>query len=273
MKTCTCPCSSPNPFCSGKRSRGGLCARSRLGDPRGQRKSWPSACACGLLRRRCSANTIRISYSPGATCPSSTTSGAALCAGKDDPAVPAQLRVFVAGGAHHARHGRGGDGGDHPHAQRVCGLCGKLSVHPRHQGRKTDSEKFAGAEATFTIEPMMHDGKALQGGTSHYFGDGFARAFEITYLDKQNTLQHPFQTSWGMSTRIMGAIIMTHRGRQRTDPAPGGRAGAGRRHSRRPAQAGRAGQGGRTAGNAAGGWNPGQGGHVRPEPGLEICRV
>lgn len=84
-----------------------------------------------------------------------------------------------------------------------------LSI-PVIKGRKTDSEKFAGAEATFTIEPMMHDGKALQGGTSHYFGDGFARAFEITYLDKQNTLQHPFQTSWGMSTRIMGAIIMTH---------------------------------------------------------------
>lgn len=81
---------------------------------------------------------------------------------------------------------------------------------PVIKGRKTDSEKFAGAEATFTIEPMMHDGKALQGGTSHYFGNGFARAFDITYLDRQNTLQHPFQTSWGMSTRIMGAIIMTH---------------------------------------------------------------
>ncbi len=81
---------------------------------------------------------------------------------------------------------------------------------PVIKGRKTDSEKFAGAEATFTIEPMMHDGKALQGGTSHYFGNGFARAFDITYLDRQNALQHPFQTSWGMSTRIMGAIIMTH---------------------------------------------------------------
>ncbi|MEG0833770.1 MAG: proline--tRNA ligase, partial [Oscillospiraceae bacterium] len=77
-------------------------------------------------------------------------------------------------------------------------------------GRKTDSEKFAGAEATYTIEAMMHDGKALQSGTSHYFGDGFAKAFDITFTARDNTLQHPFQTSWGVSTRIIGAIIMTH---------------------------------------------------------------
>ena len=81
---------------------------------------------------------------------------------------------------------------------------------PVIRGRKTDKEKFAGAEATYTIEAMMHDGKALQSGTSHYFGDGFARAFDITFADRDNQLRHPHQTSWGMSTRIIGGIIMTH---------------------------------------------------------------
>lgn len=81
---------------------------------------------------------------------------------------------------------------------------------PVVKGRKTDSEKFAGAEATYTIEAMMHDGRALQSGTSHYFGDGFARAFDITFTGRDNTLQYPHQTSWGVSTRIIGAIIMTH---------------------------------------------------------------
>ena len=78
------------------------------------------------------------------------------------------------------------------------------------KGRKTDKEKFAGAEATYTIEAMMHDGKALQSGTSHYFGDGFAKAFDVTFTGRDNTLQHPHQTSWGVSTRLIGAIIMTH---------------------------------------------------------------
>lgn len=77
-------------------------------------------------------------------------------------------------------------------------------------GRKTDKEKFAGAEQTYTIEAMMHDGKALQSGTSHYFGDGFARAFDIQFTDKENKLRYPHQTSWGMSTRIIGALIMVH---------------------------------------------------------------
>ncbi|MBR2520958.1 MAG: proline--tRNA ligase [Oscillospiraceae bacterium] len=81
---------------------------------------------------------------------------------------------------------------------------------PVIRGRKTDKEKFAGAEATYTIECMMHDHKALQGGTSHYFGDGFAKAFDICFADKQNKLTAPHQTSWGMSTRIIGGLIMTH---------------------------------------------------------------
>ena len=81
---------------------------------------------------------------------------------------------------------------------------------PAVVGRKTDKEKFAGARETYTIEPMMHNGVALQGGTTHYFGDGFSKAFDITYTARDNTVKHPHQTSWGVSTRMIGAIIMTH---------------------------------------------------------------
>ncbi len=77
-------------------------------------------------------------------------------------------------------------------------------------GRKTEKEKFAGAEETYTIEPMMHNGVALQGGTSHYFGDGFAKSFNITYTGRDNKLHFPHQTSWGTSTRMIGALIMVH---------------------------------------------------------------
>jgi len=81
---------------------------------------------------------------------------------------------------------------------------------PAVTGRKTEKEKFAGAEETYTIEPMMHNGVALQGGTSHYFGDGFAKAFDITFTDRENKMSYPHQTSWGLSTRSIGAIIMCH---------------------------------------------------------------
>ncbi len=81
---------------------------------------------------------------------------------------------------------------------------------PAVVGKKTEKEKFAGAIATYTIEPMMHNGVALQGGTSHYFGDGFAKAFGIEFTDKDNKTKNPHQTSWGVSTRMIGAIIMTH---------------------------------------------------------------
>ena len=81
---------------------------------------------------------------------------------------------------------------------------------PVVRGRKTDKEKFAGAEATYTIEALMHDGQALQSGTSHNFGDGFAKAFGIQFTDRDNTLKYVHQTSWGMTTRLIGAIIMVH---------------------------------------------------------------
>ncbi len=89
-------------------------------------------------------------------------------------------------------------------------FCENYLAIPVVKGRKTDKEKFAGAESTYTIETLMHDGKALQSGTSHNFGDGFARAYDITYTDKNNQLQYVHQTSWGVSTRLIGAIIMVH---------------------------------------------------------------
>jgi prolyl-tRNA synthetase len=81
---------------------------------------------------------------------------------------------------------------------------------PFVKGKKTDKEKFAGAEETYSIEALMHDGKALQSGTSHYFGTGFAEAFNIKFQDKDSQLKTVFQTSWGASTRLIGAVIMVH---------------------------------------------------------------
>ena len=89
-------------------------------------------------------------------------------------------------------------------------FCEQVLAMPVIRGRKTDKEKFAGAEATYTIEALMHDGKALQSGTSHNFGDGFAKAFDIQFSDKDNKLKYVHQTSWGMTTRLIGAIIMVH---------------------------------------------------------------
>ncbi len=89
-------------------------------------------------------------------------------------------------------------------------FCENVLAIPVVKGVKTEKERFAGAEDTYTIEALMHDGKALQSGTSHYFGDGFAKAFGIQFQDKDNQLKYPYQTSWGTTTRLIGAIIMTH---------------------------------------------------------------
>ena len=98
--------------------------------------------------------------------------------------------------------------------ERMLGVyadfCEQALAMPVIRGKKTDSDKFAGAVSTYAIEAMMHDGKALQAGTSHYFGDGFAKAFGITFTDRSNTVSVPRQTSWGVSTRLIGAIIMAH---------------------------------------------------------------
>ena len=89
-------------------------------------------------------------------------------------------------------------------------LCQNILAMPVIKGQKTESEKFAGAQSTYAIESLMHDGKALQAGTTHYFGDGFARAFGIQYTDKQNKQAYAYQSSWGVSTRLIGGLIMTH---------------------------------------------------------------
>ncbi len=89
-------------------------------------------------------------------------------------------------------------------------FCEDVLAIPMVRGQKTEKEKFAGAKQTYTIEALMHDGKALQSGTSHNFGDGFAKAFDIQYTDKENKLQYVHQTSWGMTTRLIGAVIMVH---------------------------------------------------------------
>ena len=86
----------------------------------------------------------------------------------------------------------------------------ELLAIPFTKGRKTEKEKFAGAEETYTIEALMPDGKALQSGTTHYFGDGFAKAFGVTFQGRDGKLHHPHQTSWGVSTRLIGSIIMVH---------------------------------------------------------------
>ena len=98
--------------------------------------------------------------------------------------------------------------------ERMLGVyaefCEKYLAMPVIKGMKTESDKFAGAVSTYCIEALMHDGKALQAGTSHYFGDGFAKAFDIQFAGKDNALAFPHQTSWGVSTRLIGGIIMTH---------------------------------------------------------------
>ena len=85
-----------------------------------------------------------------------------------------------------------------------------LMAMPVIVGQKSESEKFAGADATYTIEAMMHDGKALQSGTSHFLGQHFTKAFDITYSDREGNLAHPYHTSWGISTRLIGGLIMVH---------------------------------------------------------------
>lgn len=89
-------------------------------------------------------------------------------------------------------------------------VCKDLLAIPMLKGVKTQKEKFAGAKNSYTIEALMHDGKSLQSGTSHDFGDGFAKAFDITYTNKENKLTHVYQTSWGVTTRLIGALIMVH---------------------------------------------------------------
>ena len=85
-----------------------------------------------------------------------------------------------------------------------------LLAIPVLKGQKTKKEQFAGAEATYTVETLMHDGRALQGGTSHYFGQNFTKAFDVKFQNKEGEQEYAYQTSWGISTRLIGAVIMAH---------------------------------------------------------------
>ena len=89
-------------------------------------------------------------------------------------------------------------------------MCEEFLAIPVIKGQKTEKEKFSGAHSTYTIESLMHDGKALQSGTSHNFGTGFAKAFDIKFADKDSEMKYAHQTSWGVTTRLIGAIIMVH---------------------------------------------------------------
>ena len=89
-------------------------------------------------------------------------------------------------------------------------LVENLLAIPVLKGRKTKKEQFAGAEATYTIETLMHDGRALQAGTSHYFGQNFTKPFEIKFQNREGKEEYAYQTSWGCSTRLIGAVIMAH---------------------------------------------------------------
>ena len=99
-------------------------------------------------------------------------------------------------------------------AERILGIYRRFAEDwmavPVLTGRKSDSEKFAGAVTTYAIEAMMQDGKALQVGTSHYLGQNFARAFDVQFQNKEGQLEYVYATSWGVSTRLVGALVMSH---------------------------------------------------------------
>ncbi len=94
--------------------------------------------------------------------------------------------------------------------QVYADFLGEDMCIPTIKGQKTEKEKFAGADATYTVEALMHDGRALQSGTSHFFGQKFSKAYDITFTDKDNQLKYVWQTSWGVTTRMIGAMIMVH---------------------------------------------------------------
>jgi len=99
-------------------------------------------------------------------------------------------------------------------AERILGIYKTFAedwmAMPVLTGRKTDAERFAGAETTYTIEGLMQDGKALQAGTSHYLGQNFAKAFDVQFQNREGELEYVYATSWGVSTRLVGALVMTH---------------------------------------------------------------
>ena len=89
-------------------------------------------------------------------------------------------------------------------------ICRRIDGLAGNQGSENANERFAGAEDTYCIEALMQDGKALQAGTSHFLGQNFAKAFDVKFSDKENKLEYVWATSWGVSTRLIGALVMAH---------------------------------------------------------------
>ncbi len=175
----------------------------------GGAEGWRS-CASGPPPRPCFATTLRISFTPWRDLPvkynqwcsvlrwgrpaAPSCATGSFCGRRATPSTPLPRRPFR-----------------RPRTSWNATPASARSTWPcRWSGVKTEKEKFSGAERTYAIECMMHDRKALQAGTSHYFGDGFAKAFDIHFTDKNNQQATPFETSWGLSTRLIGGIIMTH---------------------------------------------------------------
>ena len=157
-------------------------------------------CASAPPRRRCSASTMPTSSTPGGTCPSCTTSGARVLRWEKTTRPFLRHREFLWQEGH-TMHATAEEAREETMQMLniYADFMENVLAMPVIRGRKTDKEKFNGAEETYTVECMMHDRKALQAGTSHYFGDGFAKAFDITFTGKDNQLHYPHQTSWGMS--------------------------------------------------------------------------
>ena len=174
-------------------------------------RSFRSVCAFARLLRHCSVIFIKMISSPTETFRRYIISGVTLFAGeKENPSVFAFQRVLWQEG--HTAHATAEEAEERTiqMLNEYADFAEQVLAIPVIKGRKTEKEKFAGAEATYTIEALMHDGKALQSGTSHNFGDGFAKAFGIQFTDKDNKLKYVHQTSWGVTTRLIGALIMVH---------------------------------------------------------------
>ena len=202
---------SGKPAAEGKGSCRRLCAGGCMGDPRRTGRRCRSACVSVRLPRPCSVIFTQMIIQSYRDLPKVYNQWCSVVRWEKTTRPFLRSREFLWQEGHTA-HATA----EEAEARTIqmlnvyADFCEEVLAIPVIKGRKTDKEKFAGAEATYTIESLMHDGKALQSGTSHNFGDGFAKAFGIQYTDKDNKLQYVHQTSWGMTTRMIGAIIMVH---------------------------------------------------------------
>ena len=168
-------------------------------------------CASGPPPRPCFATTLRISFTPWRDLPVKYNQWCSVLRWEKTSRPFLRHREFLWQEGH-TLHATAEEAIQETEDQLECyaRFCEEYLAMPVVRGVKTEKEKFSGAERTYAIECMMHDRKSPQAGTSHYFGDGFAKAFDIHFTDKNNQQATPFETSWGLSTRLIGGIIMTH---------------------------------------------------------------